>query len=316
MELLKSVKVAMVVSGLALTAACGQKADNTMATTANTQNGIIGGTDVQAGEPIAKSTVLLQFFTQNAKGEVSGGGCTGTLLRQDIVLTAAHCVPQAEEGSRVAMVAVFAVSETLATKENVTPVTISFVHPSWGKETAKVEVDVAVKGVEQKATQEDETDPNSNDFAILKLKTPAPAGYVPAKILMDETPLLKEGVEVVIAGYGLNDDIKKTGDGHLKKAKSHVLALYGDSELVTDQSRGQSVCSGDSGGPAFLEVNGQLYLWGVASRVGNPSNREAYCSGVAIHGRVVPQAQFIMKAIKTIDDMTKKAAAAGTVAKN
>ena len=316
MELLNSLKTATVLSGLVLATACTPQNQQQLANVDGHQSGIIGGTNVETSDVIAKSTVLLQIYTKSAEGEESFAGCTGTLIREDIVLTAAHCVPEVPKGGKGIVAVIFSTSAEQAMKDKQAGKDVAryvlapLVHPGWKGNEEKSETassaDVAEKGVESTTVDELEEDPNSNDLALFKLNAPAPAGFVPVKLLSDEKPLLKEGVEVIIAGFGLNSDVLQTNDGHLKKAKTHVLSPYGDVELVTDQSNGQSVCSGDSGGPAFIEVNGEIFQWGVASRVGNGENRKAYCSGVAVHGRVAPQARFITKGMAFLDEVTKK----------
>lgn len=322
MELLKTLKIAGVVSGLVLTACSPQSQNSNKVSSDSSQTGIIGGTVVEASDVISKSTVFLQSYTKSADGKTSVANCTGTLVREDIVLTAGHCVPALKKGEQAVMVAAFVQDyKTKPDQKLVRYVSNVVVHPNYvgddeESSEAKVSETLAAAAAaplapvapaaaaKEQAPEEEEKFVNYNDFALIKLAAPAPEGFVPAKILTDEA-LLSEGAEVIVAGFGINDDIKKTSDGKLKKAKTLVLGSYGN-ELLTDQSRGESICSGDSGGPAFLEVKGQLYVWGVASRVGNPRNEAAYCSGGAIHGKISSETEFLQKGMAFLDKVSKK----------
>ena len=56
---------------------------------------------------------------------------------------------------------------------------------------------------------------------------------------------------------------------------------------------------GDSGGPAFAERNGQLYLWGVTSR-GYPERSPDDCAHEAVYTRITEQARFVENAAREL----------------
>ncbi|MEN0059113.1 MAG: trypsin-like serine protease, partial [Bdellovibrio sp.] len=125
---------------------------------------------------------------------------------------------------------------------------------------------------------------NYYDFALLKLNQEAPAKAEVAEILEDVSALAR-GATVTAAGYGLVKDLPQEESTVLQKTQLKIIDSVG-SEVAVDQSQGSGICSGDSGGPAFIEVNGKQYVWGVASRVGNYQEPDKYCSGVGVHGNV------------------------------
>ncbi|MNT65521.1 hypothetical protein D3C72_2035110 [compost metagenome] len=103
------------------------------------------------------------------------------------------------------------------------------------------------------------------------------------------------------------DDKTQTSSDVLRKGLVKIAGGYGKTEIVFDQSDRNGVCSGDSGGPAFLEVKGKFYVFGVASRVSGPT-KETYCSQWGVHGLVAANGDFIM------DTMKEWSAAPATVA--
>ena len=110
------------------------------------------------------------------------------------------------------------------------------------------------------ATQPLDRITDQDDLAVLKLKSPAPANYQPA-VLLEDILWLKNGVTLIQAGGG--------------------------------------TCSGDSGGPAYLNNNGQLYLAGIASRMSKNDRviengkEEYYCTNDMIFSLVPAQIAWI-----------------------
>ncbi len=254
--------------------ACGPQKNHTayQMETAAKDSGIIAGTAVSNQDALSKS--IVGIFATHQAGDTGGAICTGSLLPGNIVLTAAHCVDNF-------MVVVFSQDFNSTQSNQVFQVDKIAVSPYW--ETRK------------------NASKDHGDIAILHFQGNVPAGYVPANLVTDAS-VLENQAQVVLAGYGVNhvaetpidvntypdliksvqtgkvvcDDptnlkncaqVDMTGSGLLRKTSVTIEDnKFAQSEILLNQTKGTGACHGDSGGPAYITVNGQLYLWGVTSR--------------------------------------------------
>lgn len=192
---------------------------------------IIGGSPVAVADSIASTTVAF----------LNGGAlCTASIVAADLVLTAAHCV---EGGSLSEMRIVFSRSAGA----QVTARVVKAVVPSrW------------------RAVREDE--PDQGDIALVRFAGRLPAGYRAANLLADATGL-RAGQAVTLAGYGITQTHPHTGSGRLRRVQVAIAEPnFGRTEILFDQRAGRGACHGDSGGPAFVERDGQLWLLGLTNR--------------------------------------------------
>lgn len=226
--------LAGIVSSLALTA-CAPQANNSSGEVQATGDGIIGGTEVKADDKILESIVAVY---DSYEGQL----CTGSLLPNNLVLTAAHCIGQFEE----AMYVMF--DTTLGPK-------------SERRQVDKIEISQywETRQYEKKDT---------GDIALIHFVGSVPAGYKPAKFLSNTNKkLLKQGAPVVIAGYGITNGVTGDGAGSLRMTTVKIEdPQFSTSEIKLNQTEGTGACHGDSGGPAYIQVKGKYYLWGVTSR--------------------------------------------------
>lgn len=195
---------------------------------------IIGGVDVKSSDWIAKSTVSILDSADNSY-------CSATLIANDIAVTAAHCIHDSDPAYlgfsvNVTQPQLLPTSRKLAIKKAV-------YHPQYNPMTGAMT--------------------NLGDIGLIYFTDTLPTDYVAAEILPDNKKLVN-GQLVVVAGYGLNDYEKNMGYGVLRKTTLTIDDKdFSSTEILLDSSKGTSDCSGDSGGPLFVNQNGKNYLLGA-----------------------------------------------------
>ena len=161
---------------------------------------------------------------------VHGSVCTGTMIRQDVVLTAAHCF----DGSRRAenYVAVFGLS----------------LDPKRGAKAVRVE---AIR-IPPSYDPDKNRRRSSYDIALLKLAGKAPPGYVPATVGSKTDYFLSEDEIYIAAGYGNTSNLARD-PGLLRKLVTPGKKLFvkGGCRLIELHQLGAGPCRGDSGSPLF-----------------------------------------------------------------
>lgn len=183
-----------------------------------------------------------------------GNLCTGTAIARDLVLTAGHCVAPAA-------------SYRVLTADRKPPghaVRSITVNPRYNpKDYASGRV--------------------TADVALLKLEMALPADIQPA--MLPPSPAVSPGDRFVIAGYGTTSYGSESGIGTPRAATMVATGRPGNLQirLVDPAARGErqglGACTGDSGGPAFIESSGKFGVIGVVSWSTGPSQSEG-CGGM------------------------------------
>jgi secreted trypsin-like serine protease len=161
---------------------------------------------------------------------IDGWGCSGTLIGSRYVLTAGHCA----EGLGNTQGRFFANGQSYSTSR-------VFVHPQYNSNTL------------------------ANDIAIFELNRDV-AGVAPSEIFRG-TPKVGQLLTLVGFGAGGNGDSGHNGDYGIKRVGTTPIDGV-ESKLITwefDNNSESNTAPGDSGGAAFVSVNGTQYLAGVTS---------------------------------------------------
>lgn len=191
--------------------------------------------------------------------------CTATLIGKTTLLSAAHCLLDEDGNVDVkAITAYFGNTPYVAT---------SWVaHPDYNH--------------------------GGSDVAIIKLAQ-EPAGIIPYA-LYSQAPVVNQ--EITIVGYGITAD--NLSDSGTKRVAKNLVVGVDDIDINykgTGSGYG-SICSGDSGGPSFIEVNGQEIVVGVHSYgLGKYCGEDEYDSRVDV---VIPWIKQFDSSISVFESAT------------
>jgi trypsin len=216
---------------------------------------IVGGKVVSLGDPDQKLVSMIKI-RRDGKLHI----CTGALLSDRSILTAAHCVWGTEADD----------------------VRVSFVTNEGCQAYHRRKLELEVESF---STHEDfDSTPQSfSDIAVLKLAGPAPKDAQRLPLLStNETP---SSDKLVLLGFGITAEDRKDSQVLRKIEKSlkdDVRAK--DRTLVVDQtSKKGGFCRGDSGAPLIVELWNEPYILGVNSaNIGLAKGQECQAASLAI----------------------------------
>ena len=206
-----------------------------------------------------------EFHSTVAIVDETGLFCTGTLVAPTVVITAAHCMVQ--EGTLV-------------------PISVEGVQVAYGSSNVANTPSSKRVPVSTFSTQgyNECNGPGpglceANDIAVLMLSEPI-TDFPSAPILAsaDVASLLTPGTPVIISGYGQTSLVPGSA-GILNIATTDVDQVSA-TELLVGAPGTHDTCLGDSGGPVYLEADGEFFLVGVTSRGRADSATECGDGGV------------------------------------
>lgn len=171
--------------------------------------------------------------------------CSGTLIHEKWVVTAAHCVEAVDDYASAGYEIYFILGTNLHDQEN-----------GWA------DYDLAVSWVEHP----DYSGVQSTilaDIGLMELETGITA--VEPVPLNDVTPGIDwQGLVLDYVGWGVTYD--EGGDSGIKRT-TQIPYIEADEQFIYSYDPDTNLCSGDSGGAALLEREDGFYLVGVNSFV-------------------------------------------------
>jgi secreted trypsin-like serine protease len=192
------------------------------------------------------AVVGLHTLSRGGRYVSSSPFCSGTLITEDVILTAGHCL----EGTAASKVAVYVGDDpSVDLVSGLYGVTEVLVHPSYNSRAI------------------------TDDIALMRLARPvagvAPVAALPATLGLTSADI---GATVNFAGFGVTETgsfgVKMQVDGTIDAAGCGVYGCptAGDAATQFSYTQPQSgPCSGDSGGPAFLYRDSTPYVAGITS---------------------------------------------------
>ncbi len=232
--------------GLVGAAACGT---GERRETAFVNNPILGGELVEEGDYMEVVLILA-----NIPGDYSFM-CTGTLISKRVVLTAAHCLDHEDlQPDGVVVRFGFSVGDSVRVRASE-----FLIHPNYSEAYLR------------------------NDIGLIRIERAPPvavqfAPHLPKGLQITETDI---GTDLLYVGFGVND----LGTDGVKVWMTHPLQWVctraggcnpGQRYTICIDQEQTGICSGDSGGPAFIERDGRRYVAGVNSYTGyNPDTGQS-----------------------------------------
>ena len=230
-------------------------------------NGIVGGSLVNEDDSDAHMVMMLNIISDDGHLEI----CTATAIAPDVLLTAAHCASGATADH--AFITLY---------HSITCESGFDIH----RNIARISSFVVNEQFDPALVNGSSVDQIVGDVALIFLQESLPSYYPIHKIA--HVADIPSTSPLYLLGYGSTSAVitdKGTsgpGAGTLRRAQlpfSDVTIDATNKKVNIDQSAGEGICTGDSGGPGFVEVNGEFEILGVNSYVGGPNDN--ICTGQA-----------------------------------
>lgn len=241
---------------------------------------------IQGGSPVTpedkRFNSVFALLLIDLKTKLARGLCTASQIQDGVLLTAAHCFDDIIEetqafnsnesksvsknqpdlaNSRFGVLVVFTKSLFTLNLEEYLTSTEAIEHSVWAK---KVLIHPQYNKYITKYK-------NTYDLALLRYQAPKGNIKFPKSKVVPVLPeklgvFLNKGSPILIAGYGENDGEQGANLGVLYSVETKIFnPEFSTTEMNIWQFR-RGFCSGDSGGPAFLQLGDYRFVAGVVSR--------------------------------------------------
>lgn len=251
-----------VILAAVVTNGCGETQSDHMS-----ESKIIGGTEVPTNQQdsIFWSTVALTTDSVRPNStdtstliDKAQSFCSGTIINKRTILTAAHCLQKFDPNTRQRLpdlvldshehFLVFfgnkvARSGTWVRAKKVIP------HPDWSpSETLSPSPTNA-----------------AHDIGLVILADDIPSTHRPVKLADQNTRLDSDSSQIHLAGFGVSFSRNQNDTGTLRTVVTNLSKEEGNIRRFTVGQFFRGACAGDSGGPAYVKVNGEFQAVGATS---------------------------------------------------
>ena len=198
-----------------------------------------------------------------------GAACSSSVLTQDLLLTAAHCVGPKSD---------YAVVVFESAGPRLIPITGIVLHPRYS----------ASAFAKRRPTP---------DLALVKLATELPSSFSPVQLANDVIQPAP-GERFLLAGFGMTDDADKKSAGKMHSVQLPAIGNTMDATgaIMLRLSTGATVgaCDGDSGGPVYRDEK-------VVAVIGwRKLSGGRHCGTVTGATLVAPQFAWILDAAQSL----------------
>jgi Trypsin/Trypsin-like peptidase domain len=195
--------------------------------------------------------------------------CSGVVISQELILTAAQCIHPATRYGIVGFDAPKILKNVVST----------IVHPEFNPDAI----------LRHRVTA---------DVALLKLAAPLPPAYTP--VALADEKIVTAGSQVIVAGYGVTVIGNGRTGGTLRAAHLLVTGEPGSLQIrladpnTKGELAGLGSCNGDSGGPVLDTNDGRLAVLGIMTWATGPALSTG-CGGLTGVTPIIRYREWIVK---------------------
>lgn len=230
--------------------------------------GVVGGESVDSADP------QFSFLARIVDHPSNAHTCGGSLIKEDWILTAAHCVDSKDPEYQVRYIALGPKAE--GQEEQILPEKI-IIHPQFQRKSKHIVW----------------------DYALIKLKQKSKYKPIAMSLPQEDPDRLQSSSEAFILGWGKKEVARDLSTPELRLGKlqikdskicedRYVNRFYPEMMVCAGNPGKVDACSGDSGGPLFIERSGDPVLIGIVSWgdgcFNTPPDEGAYSRVSAIQG--------------------------------